>query len=213
MSLVFLGLNILIIMAIWHFAVKKTLLDHTRDKLFDLRDELRRVYVEREWALDTELYGNLRSMINAYLRYTENYSVWQVVAVRVELSKQEKAVLRDHLIARINANFRTGNLEQGEYIADVRRRAGSALTDFAVYNSGLLLLLTMIITPYFLISTFVDQCHKGIAAVNRVVVRDAMHLGRVFNFVWARSTKWVASIVVDQQSIDVAISNESHRFV
>jgi len=212
MSLLILGLNILIIMAFWHFVVKRTLLDHTRDKLFDLRDEVRREHIERGWSLDSESYGNLRKMINAYLRYTETYSVWEVVPLRVELAKREKAALRDHLAAHIKAKFKTNNNEQGEYIANVRRRAGTALMNYAVYNSGLLLLLTMIMMPYFLIHTIADQCRKGIVAVNQVVSRDVMHLGRVFNFVWARSTKWVASKVVDQQSIDVAISNDLQRF-
>ncbi|MDZ7919589.1 hypothetical protein [Rhodoferax sp.] len=212
MTMLFLGINILLIMGTWHFVVKKTLLDHTRDKLFDLRDEVRRVHLERGWSIDTDLYGNLRSMINAYLRYTENYSVWQVVALRVELSRQAQSGLREHLVTRINANFKAGTQDQQKYVADVRRRAGNALTDFAVYNSGLLLLLTILITPYFLVSTFVDQCQKGISAFGNVVVRDVLHMGRVFNFVWARSTRWVASNFVDQQTIDVALSNDSHRF-
>jgi hypothetical protein len=187
-------------------------LDHTRDKLFDLRDEVRRVHLERGWSIDTDLYGNLRSMINAYLRYTENYSVWQVVALRVELSRQAQSGLREHLVARINANFKAGTQDQQKYVADVRRRAGNALTDFAVYNSGLLLLLTILITPYFLIRTFIDQCQKGISALGSVVVRDVLHMGRVFNFVWARSTRWVASNFVDQQTIDVALSNDTYCF-
>lgn len=212
MTILFLGINILLIMGTWHFVVKKTLLDHTRDKLFDLRDEVRRVHLEREWSIDTDLYGNLRSMINAYLRYTENYSVWQVGALRVELSRQAQTGLREHLVACIDANFKSGTPDQQKYVADVRRRAGNALTDFAVYNSGLLVLLTVLITPYFLIGTFVDQCQKGISALGSVVMRDVLHMGRVFNFVWARSTRWVASIFVDQQTIDVALSNDSHRF-
>lgn len=213
MTLLFLGMNILIIMGAWHFVVKRTLLDHTRDKLFDLRDEVRRVHIERDWAIDTDLYGNLRAMINAYLRYTENYSVWQVMMLRMELSKQAQSDLRNHLVDRINANFSGGSMEQQKYVADVRRRAGVALTDFAVYNSGLLLLTTILAMPYFLVWTVVDQCKKGISALGSVVVRDVIHVGRIFNFVWARSARWVASNFVDQQTIDVALSGSStHRF-
>ena len=212
MTLVFLGLNILFIMGAWHFVVKKTLLDHTRDKLFDLRDEMRSTHLEQGWSIDTELYGNLRSMINAYLRDTENYSVWQVMALRAGLSKHESSGLREHLVARIDANFKADNHAQQIYVASVRRRAGSALTRFAVYNSGLLVLLTAFVTPWFLVGAFVDQCRKGISALGNVVIRDVMHLGHLVNFVWGRSTKWVAANLVDQQTIDVALSNDSHRF-
>jgi hypothetical protein len=213
MSLILLGLNILIIMGVWHFIVKKTLLDNTRDKLFDLRDELRRVHLEHGWAIDTATYGNLRAMINAYLRYTENYSVWQVTAVRVELQKQEHAKLRKHLVSSINANFKASNQKQAAYVADVRRRAGKALVDFSVYNSGLLLLIAILITPYALFTVFFDQCSKGMAVLFRVLKRDVNDLGRVTSFVWARSTNWVADRFVDQQSIDVAITNQSHKFI
>lgn len=212
MTLVLLGFNILIIMALWHFVVKKTLLDHTRDKLFDLRDELRDVYVQRGWGLDAVSYGKLRAMINAYLRFTENYSVWQMVAIRTELSSAERAGLREYLTAQIDANFGAESLVQQKFIADVRRRASNALTDYSVYNSGFLLLVSAAITPVFLVTTFIDQFRKGMSAVQRVVMRDFLHWGRIVAFVWARSTRWVASKIVDQHSLEVTLSNESHGF-
>lgn len=211
MTLALLGIHILIIMALWHFMVKKTLLDNTRDRLFDLRNEIRLVHLERDWNIGSDVYGNLRGMINAYLRYTESYSVWTVVAVHAELSHSQNTGLRDHLAARIDSNFKTDSTELQEYIASVRDRAGNALMEYSVYSSGLLLLAAVTMTPYFMAIMVLDHCRKGVFALG-AVVRDALHPGRVFKFVWSLSTGWVASKVIDHQSIDVAISNDSHRF-
>jgi hypothetical protein len=213
MELVFLGINVLIIMGFWHYVVKKTLLDNTRDKLFDLRDEIRDVYTESEWGIDGDVYGNLRYMINAYLRYTETYSVWSVVSVRGELARTRNTNLREHLVSRINANFKTPSTEQNIYIANVRSRASKALMQYSVYSSGLLLIAAFAMTPYFVVKTLFNQFSKGLSAFGTLVARDALHFGRMTSFIWALSTGWVASQFVDQQSIDVAIASDSHRFI
>lgn len=212
MTLTLLGINVLIFMAVWHFMVKKTLLDHTRDKLFDLRDEIRSVHLARGWTIDGDVYGNLRDMLNAYLMYTEAYSVWKVVVVRTEISKAANAGLRDHLAARIESRFKTSSVEQRQYIANVRSRAANALIEYSVYSSGLLLLASMLMTPYFLVSTLLAQCRKGFSALGHVFARDVLHLGRVLRYVWSASTIWVASRVIDHQSLDVAISSDNHGF-
>jgi hypothetical protein len=212
MAFALLGINLLIIMALWHFIVKKTLLDNARDSLFDLRDEIRRIHLERGFGISSDVYGNLRNMLNAYLMYTETYSVWSVVAVRSELSQSENAGLRNHMVARIDANFASATAEQHKYIANVRRRAANALIAYSVYSSGLLLIAAIIMTPYFMISTVLDQCRKGASALGAVIARDAMHLERVTAFVWALSIRWVASKVIDHQSIEVAVSNDKHCF-
>lgn len=211
MTFALMGINMLILMAVWHFMVKKTLLDTTRDKLFELRDEVRRVHLERGWSIGDEVYGNLREMINAYLRYTETYSVWNLVAVRTELSQPSNASLRDHLAAHFDAKFKTSSPEQQKYIRGVRDRAGTALMEYSVYSSGLLLLVAVMATPYFIVSTVLKQCNKGFSALHAVLVRDALHLGRVTGFVWALSIGWVAAKVIDRESIDLAISNHHYR--
>lgn len=212
MTLIFLGINVFILMALWHYVVKKTLLDHTRDKLFDLRDEIRCVHLEKNWGIDSDVYSNLRDMINAYLRYTETYSVWAVVAVRTELGRAQNASMREHLVSRINSNFKTPSSEHKEYIAAVRSRASSALMQYSVYSSGLLLIAALVITPYFMVTTVINQCSKGLSTLGSVVVRDMLHLGHVVGFIWSLSTGWVASKFIDHQSIDVAVASDNHRF-
>lgn len=212
MTLALFGINILIIMALWHFMIKKTVLDNTRDKLFDLRDEIRRVHLEQGWDIGSDIYGSLRQMINSYLMYTETYSVWTVAAVRTELSQSQNANLRDHLCARIDSHFRSTSPEQQKYIAKVRSQAARALIEYSVSSSGLLLLAAIAMMPYFMVSTLLNQCRKGVSALGIVVGRDVMHLGRVTNFVWALSAGWVASKIIDQQSIDVTIANDNHQF-
>ena len=67
-----LGLHVSSLILIWHFVAKRTVLDHTRDKLFDLRDQIRADHLANGWGLENDAYKNLRKMLNAYLRYTSS---------------------------------------------------------------------------------------------------------------------------------------------
>lgn len=212
MELILLGINILLLMVVWHYMVKKTLLDNTRDQLFDLRDEIRREYLSRGWGIDNDVYGNLRGLINAYLRHTESYTVWRLVAFHVELGADSKAALREHMNARIESNFKTVDEEQRKYIANVRARASKVLIQNSIYSSGLLLLLAVALTPISMVSVVAEQMHKGVSVLAKAVAHDTSKVARGFGMIWGRSTGWVASHVVDQVSIDAAVSNDKYRF-
>ena len=68
MELIFFGINILLVMAVWHFMLRPSILDHSRDRLFDLRDELRFSFLENNWDIGSASYKRLRDLVNRHLR-------------------------------------------------------------------------------------------------------------------------------------------------
>ena len=197
MNMLLLGLNILLIMGAWHFVMKKTLLDRTRDRLFDLRDELRQVHIEQNWTMDTNAYSSLRAMINACLRYTENYSVWGVIWLQTNLSRRSKE-LNQALIRLMDEEFKALTPQQQRYVADVRQRACLTLIDFAIHNSGLLALMTILAMPFVLIRILKEHFLNGMSTLG-IFIQSCD--------VWKQSTRWVASKFIDPQSFDVALNS------
>lgn len=71
MSELILGITLLIFLLFWKYVWQKTLLDTTRDHLFDLRDELRSCFLSNGYGLEHPIYHELRAIINSYLFHTE----------------------------------------------------------------------------------------------------------------------------------------------
>jgi hypothetical protein len=55
--------------------LRKTLLDHFRDQLFDLREDLRSYFVSNGLGLDHPMYRSGRDLLNNHIRFTECYSL------------------------------------------------------------------------------------------------------------------------------------------
>lgn len=64
------GVGALCLVLSWHFVLRPSLLDDTRDRLFDLRESVRDFFASRD-QLSHPAYVDLRNLINAHLRYTE----------------------------------------------------------------------------------------------------------------------------------------------
>lgn len=148
MDLIMLGINGLLLLAIWRFALKKSILDHHRDQLFDLRDNLRAEFLENGWSIDSELYKRLRGLINGYLRFTERFSLIHVVLLERGIARNE--VLREAQKRNIDAKFKAANPEQAAYVKELRRRALQIVMNYMIVGSGPFLLLTVALVPFVL---------------------------------------------------------------
>lgn len=71
MYAIYTSFTILCFLAIWHFMWKKALLDYTRDRLFDLRDELKEKFINNGYGLESKYYCELRNTLNRYIHNTE----------------------------------------------------------------------------------------------------------------------------------------------
>jgi hypothetical protein len=210
MELLMFGLNILLLIVLWHFVVKRTVIDHARDRLFDLRDAIRTEHIANGWGLDSAAYKNLRKMLNAYLRYTESYSIWKIVAIHGDLSQNQE--LREHIRKRVNTSFSTLDGRQAEYIQSVRDQAFVVLTEFSICHSGLLIILSLVMMPYFLLQSFASICSRGIKTAFDVIGHDLLHLTSTLKRIWKISAKAMASRLVDRTAFDAAVINHRQQF-
>ena len=204
MSLIIFGANILLIMAVWHFMIRKTALDHTRDKLFDLRDEIRATYLKEGWDMEGGPYKNLRNSLNSFLRYTENYSVWAVVKIHSVLDNN--AELREYLMKIINSKFETQDEKQAKYIQSVRENAQWILMEFSVYSSGLLMLIFLVAIPGYLLKTVASLLGRGFFASISSFSSDVLKIHQFLSGLARNTARKTASIFVDRDSLDAAAS-------
>lgn len=183
MTFVLLGVNILLVLAAWRFMVKRTVLDHTRDKLFDLRDEVREVFLSKGWDLNSPEYKKLRGLLNGHLRFTEEYSIWKVAYLNLIVEKNEN--VRAEMNARFEKVFASNIPEQLDYIHSVRQRSLMAVMDFTVIGSGFLLFLSLIIFPIVLSVQIVEVMSRGIDAAIDAGFRSISNLGRSISSVFS----------------------------
>ncbi len=190
MELTLLGLNIILILLVWHFMIRKTILDHSRDKLFDLRDAVRAKYQADGWDMNSPTYGKLRDLLNGYLRFTEDYSIWKLVCIKVGI--ESNANLHGELQEKFEKSFVAVEPEQRNFVLRVRSQARSAILEFAVFSSGFLLVLTALITPIVVLFKICNVLGRGFDAASKVAVNTVHNGGRFVGAMMATAAQLVA---------------------
>lgn len=134
--------NVLLIMAIWKFILRKTILDHHRDKLFDLRSEVRRYFFARK-SLSHPIYKEVRKLINAEIAMTENISLsgYIIWVNAIDANKELHMSVRED----IDARFRCNDKELNDYINSVRSRASDICVSYLVSSSFWMLTMVTIV--------------------------------------------------------------------
>lgn len=211
MTLLTFGLNILFLILLWHFVAKRTVIDHARDKLFDLRDQIRADHLANDWGIESDAYKNLRKMLNAYLRYTETYSIWKIVSLHSDLSRNSE--LREHIRKRVNSNFATENIQQAKYIQSIRDQAFVVLAEFSICHSGLLIVLSLVMMPFVLLKGFATICGRGVKTAIDIMGHDIIHIASTLKRIWKISANAMANKLVDKTAFDAAVIDERLQFV
>ncbi len=206
-----LGLHVSSLILIWHFVAKRTVLDHTRDKLFDLRDQIRADHLANGWGLENDAYKNLRKMLNAYLRYTEIYSIWKIISLHRNLSKNPH--LTEFVRKKINTSFATKNEKQAQYIQSVREKAFVILTEFSICYSGLLIVISMVMMPYVLLKSLISICSCGLSTSLEIFKRDILHIYGTLKRVWKISANEMSNKLLDETAFNAAVIDERLHFV
>jgi hypothetical protein len=157
--------------------LKKSVLDDHRDKLFDLRDELRTTFVERGWDMNAPIYKRLRDLINGYLRFTERYSFFEFTFLehRVRNSGRLSTVMAKQLARE----FKTVDRAQQEFVAEFRQKSVRVMMSYMIMGSGPLLLATLILTPVVAIASLVMYLMSLVHASGKTVVAKTDELGGV----------------------------------
>ena len=146
MELILIGINVLLIMAMWKFMLRKTILDHYRDQLFDLRDMLRATYVKNGWDLASPMYQKLRTLVNGYLRFTEKFSLGEYTYLQREVSQSKN--LQASMKEKLERDFQGANPTEQEFVRQFRDQALSVMINYMIVSSGPLLLISIALTPF-----------------------------------------------------------------
>lgn len=156
MELVLFGLGLFLLFVTWRWMLKPSLLDATRDKLFDLRESMRAYFIDTKEGLEHPAYKDLRMLLNGHLRYTEDLSfVGFMLTIFGAINHREDfAAVRDKLDKKFNSH--TDSEETRRYIKKVRLTASAIMFEYMVKTS----LLAWLFAILGAIVTFVKNMKK-----------------------------------------------------
>lgn len=142
---IFFGLNVILLIAVWNLMLKKSILDHYRDQLFDLRSEVREFFAQNNIPLDSITYKNLRDLLNGHLRFTETITFLKFIVLEVEVQNNKE--LQAYLKAEIEKHFNAEDPAIKEFIGQIRDRAKIVLLNHMINSSGAALLIVFVLSP------------------------------------------------------------------
>lgn len=200
MELIMLGFNGLLILALWRFMLKKTVLDDHRDKLFDLRDELRHSFVAKGWSLDTPIYRHLRDLLNGYLRFTEHYSFGEFVALEIGFEKNKD--LRKALNNHFDQKFSVTDAEQQKFVIEFRRKAVGVMMSYMILSSGPLVLVTIFLMPLVAIVALCQEALLLLHAGGKSFFSKAIEVRDVINALIRLTVGALASKLLFEQFVE-----------
>ncbi|ENO85548.1 MAG: hypothetical protein E6Q99_07555 [Elusimicrobia bacterium] len=136
-----LGVGLLLLMATWKFMLRPSMLDASRDRLFDLRESMRAHFIQSGHGLNAPAYHALRGLLNSHLRYTEEITFFGVLHQMVWLQGHQDT--HRNLRADVDRQFAVSDPGLAAYIREVRAKSAVIVLDYAVKSSlaGLLLAL------------------------------------------------------------------------
>ncbi|WP_272700907.1 hypothetical protein [Desulfovibrio sp. Fe33] len=117
----------------WEKMWRKSLLDDSRDRLFDLRDESRQWFLENGYTLDNNVYQSLRSLLNAHIRHCEDLTLTRYVVTTQMYAESPK--LKENLDSYLQASFWTEDEKINDYVAQSREKASMIVMDHMMKGS------------------------------------------------------------------------------
>lgn len=151
--------NILLLMGVWEFFLKKTILDTNRDRLFDLRSYLRDEFAKKD-ALDSPAYKETRILLNAQISLTENLSLFEYLlfAKKVEKNNLVKASMEQ----KNSFTFETNDSELEEIIQKVRQQSSDICMEYMIFSSMTLtfalIIMGFFVAIYLIAKNFIINC-------------------------------------------------------
>jgi hypothetical protein len=209
MEIALFGINILLIIFAWHFMLRKTILDHSRDQLFDLRDELRNEFVNNGWDLGSQDYKKLRDLINAHLRFTEQVSILRILLVTVEIKRNTE--LKDFLRIRLEKVFVSNIPAQQEFIKKFRMKALAVVMSYAVFSSGFLLLAALAISPIVAVKKLVEMINRRVDMTLDACLEKFKHLGAYTAVTMSASTAFIARSIFSPELVESYCFKRNHH--
>jgi hypothetical protein len=162
-SSVMFGLGILVVLFAWRHIATPSIVDHYRDKLFDLRAEVREHYLDQPDGLTSPDYKLLRDLINAQILFIEKVSIFAVVHL-LAMSKADPEAsdaFRTTSVARLERE------PVGSYVHSTRMRSARIVLEFASKSSLAVWAAAVTIAPFAALFTCTSIVLKALATGGR----------------------------------------------
>ncbi len=157
--------GILLLMSMWSKILKPSMLDSTRDQLFDLRDQQVRPWFQKNLSLEHPAYNDLRRLINGHLRYTEDLTFLRFV-LHLHILNQHPESLAE--LKKRNKNFESGDESLRDFVLQIRMQAFQIMIAHAIKTSMLgwvCVMIGLVIVLPRLLKKFIQESLPGISFV------------------------------------------------
>lgn len=147
MSEIVLGITLLAFILCWKLVWQKTLLDCTRDNLFDLRNELRTWFINNGYGLEHTAYHELRNILNSHLRNTENATLISYISFIYVYTKHPE--YRQEIDSNADNIFNTEDKKINFFIKSIRDKAFHVLMTQMILRNMFISICLLILIPIF----------------------------------------------------------------
>lgn len=168
---IFFAINILLALIIWKYMLRKSLLDHFRDKLFDIRDEVREYYILKNISLDDITYITLRELLNSQLRFIDNWSIYDILYASYKIKDDHiKSLIKNE----INSKLSTDDEKLSEFIIKIRGRSGFVISNYIVFSSlpfvSLMIITSLCCIPLLIFKWMFQSIRRELNLINDMLL-------------------------------------------
>jgi hypothetical protein len=142
-SQVLFGAGLIMLFVVWKYMIQPTLIDHFRDKLFDLRDSVREHFLQRG-ELGSPEYRQLRDLLNSHILYIEKATLFAFLHLVVTSKKDPETTDAFNTTRR-------GKLSDDPEVNKFRRAASDIVVQFATHGSLVVWLVALVGAPFVVI--------------------------------------------------------------
>ncbi|MFT3870458.1 MAG: hypothetical protein QM715_18570 [Nibricoccus sp.] len=170
------GFGILLFLFVWNKMIRRTVLDHHRDKLFDLREKVRSFYASREHGLADKTYINLRVLVNNQIRFLDTVSIYRLSLIDRQIKTNSE--LRQCINEMLTEKFATENKEIAEFIQKARKEAYYTVLSYVIFSSVFASLLFLSLFPATILALILRDSIRSITKSVNILARALMWLSR-----------------------------------
>lgn len=164
----FLGLALLMFFTAFNL-YRRVMLDDYRDRLFDLRSELRDYYLRNGISMDSSHYIAMRRLLNGYIRYLEDNRFTTLVYFAHMLKKRNVNV--DEIVEKLERSLKSGIPDVDIFTKSLRHKAVRITQQYMLSTSCTVLVLSLAVIPAALAQFLMDRTRNLF-----VLVRQSMRI-------------------------------------
>ncbi len=140
-------LNLLLLMAVWHFGWRRSALDSCRDDLHLLRENVREHFIDHSIPLGHPAYRLLRDMLNSYLLFAPRANLIEAFWFSFVLRKDPAFAKKQAKL--VHAKYNGLDPEVKQFALSVRKQAADIMVVYMLKTSVVAALLLFAAAPFF----------------------------------------------------------------